>query len=230
MNLYFLVEGRRTEKKIYPKWISHLIPQITKVDFFQDVIQNNYKIFSGFGFPHLLHKHLRASVEEVNESNLYNYFVICLDADEATVEERINEVISFMQNENIILNENVNFKIIVQNKSIESWLLGNSKIYKKNPTTSSIRKLISYYDVSKNDPELMEKMDKFEGSIGDFHFHFLKEYLAERNIIYTKEHPRQVTEKYYLRELIKRTHKTLHLRSFVTFIDFCESIKNEIDN
>jgi len=55
MNVYFLVEGRRTEKKIYPKWLSHLVPELTKVDFFEDVKEFNYKLFSGFGFPHLLH-------------------------------------------------------------------------------------------------------------------------------------------------------------------------------
>ena len=31
MNIYFLVEGRHTEKKIYPEWLKHLIPELKKV-------------------------------------------------------------------------------------------------------------------------------------------------------------------------------------------------------
>ena len=30
MNLYFLVEGK-TEKKVYPQWLSHLIPGLKQV-------------------------------------------------------------------------------------------------------------------------------------------------------------------------------------------------------
>lgn len=30
MNIYFLVEGKRTEMKVYPKWLSILIPNLGK--------------------------------------------------------------------------------------------------------------------------------------------------------------------------------------------------------
>ena len=46
MNLYFLVEGRRTEKKVYPKWLSVLLPQINEVKFPHEITQNNFYIFS----------------------------------------------------------------------------------------------------------------------------------------------------------------------------------------
>lgn len=229
MNVYFLVEGRRTEKKIYPKWLSHLIPELTKVDFFDEVKEFNYKLFSGFGFPHLLHKHLKSSVEEVNESGNYDYFVICLDADEASVHEVISEVKNFMKKENISLIEKTKLVIIVQNKTIESWLLGNPKIYKRNPTKSKyLKQLLVFYNVSLNDPELMLKESEFEGSIGDFHFMYLREYLLERNIAYTKEHPREVTQEYYLKELIRRNADTSHLSSFRFFLDFCQSLRKQI--
>lgn len=229
MNVYFLVEGRRTEKKIYPKWLSHLIPELTKVDFFDDVKEFNYKLFSGFGFPHLLHKHLRSSVEEVNESGNYDYFVICLDADESSVGEMIDEVNNFMEEEGIALIEKTKLVIIVQNKTIESWLLGNQRIYKRNPTKSdTLTQLIAFYNVSTDDPELMLKEDDFEGSVGDFHFLYLREYLRERNISYTKEYPREVTQEYYLNELIKRNTSTSHLASFKYFLDFCKDLRQQI--
>jgi len=229
MNVYFLVEGRRTEKKIYPKWLSHLVPELTKIDFFDDVKEFNYKLFSGFGFPHLLHKHLRSSVEEVNESGNYDYFVICLDADESSVVDRIDEVNNFMGQEGIVLIDKTKFVIIVQNRTIESWLLGNPRIYKRNPTRSKILKqLITYYNVSTHDPELMIEEEDFEGSIGDFHFLYLREYLLERNISYTKEHPREVTEKYFLNKLIERNSDTSHLASFEFFLEFCKDLRKQI--
>lgn len=229
MNVYFLVEGRRTEKKIYPKWLSYLVPELTKVDFFDEVKEFNYKLFSGYGFPHLLDKHLRSSVEEINLSGNYDYFVICLDADELSVGEMIDEVNNFMKKEGIVLIEKTKLVIIVQNKTIESWLLGNPRIYKRNPTKSGILKqLITFYNVSTHDPELMLKEEDFEGSVGDFHFLYLREYLLERNISYTKEFPREVTQEYYLNELIKRNANTSHLASFKYFLDFCKDLRQLI--
>jgi hypothetical protein len=31
MNLYFLVEGQSTEKKVYPAWLSHLLLELNRV-------------------------------------------------------------------------------------------------------------------------------------------------------------------------------------------------------
>jgi hypothetical protein len=29
MNLYFLVEGMQSERKVYPAWLAHLLPELT---------------------------------------------------------------------------------------------------------------------------------------------------------------------------------------------------------
>ncbi|GAL93420.1 MULTISPECIES: hypothetical protein [Microcystis] len=42
MNIYFLVEGRSTEKKLYTAWLTHLIPEIERVDFYDQANHNNY--------------------------------------------------------------------------------------------------------------------------------------------------------------------------------------------
>lgn len=36
MNIYFLVEGRRTERKVYPRWLSVLLPQLAEIRFPHD--------------------------------------------------------------------------------------------------------------------------------------------------------------------------------------------------
>lgn len=58
MNLYFLVEGRRTEAKVYPKWLSHLLPHFSRVERFNEVDDKNYFLISGEGNPSILDVHL----------------------------------------------------------------------------------------------------------------------------------------------------------------------------
>lgn len=229
MNIYFLVEGLRTEMKVYPKWLSYLVPQLSRVQWHHEVIANNYFIFSGNGFPSLLDVHLRKSVEDINDAANFDYFVIYLDADEQSILQRKQEVLDFMSNENIVLNSNVQFEIIVQNRCIETWFLGNPKIFKKNTDNEFLREYISFYDVKSNDPELMEKIPDFVGSTSIFHSSYLQQLLLERKIRYSKNNPQGVIEPYFLEELIKRNQKTGHIQSFQNFLDFCEKLNVELN-
>ncbi len=81
MNLYFLVEGKRTERKVYPKWLSYLLPQFTQVDTFDDVVDKNYFLISGEGYPALLDRHLPNAVRDFNRVPSYSHLVVCLDAE-----------------------------------------------------------------------------------------------------------------------------------------------------
>lgn len=74
MNLYFLVEGL-TEKKVYPKWLSYLLPTFTRVDIPEDASQNNYYLISGGGFPSLLDNHLRSSLDDIEYSGNYDFLI-----------------------------------------------------------------------------------------------------------------------------------------------------------
>jgi len=227
MNIYFLVEGKRTEMKVYPKWLSYLVPELQKVQWHYQAVHNNYCMFSGFGFPSLLNE-LPKAVENVNDAGIFDYFVICLDADEQSVEECKHEILSFMVKESIRLNEKTQFEIIVQNKCLETWFLANPKIFKKNPDSDFLRTCIAFYNVRENDPELMEKPLDFEASTSDFHFNYFKEMLAERNVIYTKKNPQGVVEEYFLKELIERHRSTKHIQTFGYFLQFCEQIRRKI--
>jgi hypothetical protein len=228
MNIYFLVEGKRTEMKVYPKWLSHLIPELQKVKTFNAVTKNNYFIFSGNGFPSLLDNHLRNCIIDINNAGNYDYFVICLDADEQNIEDCKQEILDFMAEENISLNVKTQFKIIVQNKCLETWFLANPKIFKKNPSSDFVRECVEFYNVKEDDPEFMGKLPDFEGSTSVFHSSYLQELLAERNVTYSKTNPKSVTEEYFLRELMLRNKKTNHITSFQHFIQFCEQIRAKI--
>lgn len=37
MNIYFLVEGKRTERKVYPAWLAYLLPELQRVQSYDEV-------------------------------------------------------------------------------------------------------------------------------------------------------------------------------------------------
>ena len=226
MNIYFIVEGRRTEKKVYPAWLSHLIPNLNRVNWAYEASENNYYLFNGDGFPALLHNHLRNSMDEVNDLGNYNYLALILDVDESSIQGRIDEVHLFIKKENLVLN-NTELIIIPQNRCIESWFLGNSKIFKNNPQSNDLSDYVKFYDVKQNDPEKMGVFDDFN-THSQFHAEYCTEFLRERNIRYSKTRPNGVVEKEYLNCLIKRANETSHLDSFKIFLGFCERIKSEM--
>lgn len=227
MNLYIIVEGRRTEKKVYPAWLSYLIPNLSPVNWAYQAVNNNYFLFNGNGFPALLHNHLKNSIEEVNELEKFNYLVLILDVDESSVDNRIKEVNGFLEENNIELNANTELVIIPQNRCIESWFLGNQRVFKQNPQNSDLVQYVQFYNVKINDPEKMGIYPNFN-THSQFHADYCTEFLRERNIRYSKNRPNGVVEKDYLESLILRNEETNHIESFKLFIDFCEKVNSEI--
>jgi len=223
MNIYFLVEGRRTEKKVYPKWLAHLLPNLIEVTDPFGINSDSYYVFNGNGFPSLLDNHLTNSVSDVNEIAKFDYLVICLDSDDETIEHRRNEVLNFIKKNKLKLN-NCEFVIIVQNKCIETWFLGNRKVYSKQPQSAKLRKYNKFFNVQEDNPELMKKLEDF-GTSAQFHEAYLTEMLLEKNIRYTKRNPNGVVEEHYLKELISRQKETNDLLSFKDFLDFCATVK-----
>ncbi len=228
MNIYLLVEGEETELQVYPKWISYIIPELSRVSSFSSVESNSYYIFSGQGIPSI-YNHTINAIKDINSVNKYNYLIIALDAEELPVERRKNKVQEHIENANIKLNENCKLEIIVQNKCMETWFLGNPKVYKRNPQGEIFRIYSAHYNVEINDPELMEKLSEFYRT-AHFHEAYLREMLKEYNIRYRKSRPKEVIEEYYFRELVKRTNNSpKHLKSLSAFIHLFRRIKSEIN-
>ena len=224
MNLYFLVEGK-TERKVYPQWLSYLLPDtFSRVNAAKQATRNNYYLISGGGYPSILDNHLRNAVEDVNQCNNYDWLILIIDADEMSVQDKINEVESFINTKNIVLTSNCALKIIVQKCCIETWFLGNRKVYKQNPHLSELGNFSNFYNVHQNDPELMTKPNSYQGSLGDYHFEYLKQMLLEKHIRYSKTNPSHVVENKYVSQLKKRVSETDHLPSLNEFFNFCEAI------
>ena len=226
MNLYFLVEGKRTEPKVYPKWLSYLVPDLVQVRFPDQAVKNSYYLFSGKGYPSILDNHLVNSIADVNSFGNYDYLVMCIDADEVSVHERRTEVEKFISDNALELKGSTKFILIIQNRCIETWCLGNKRVFKNNPKSPTLVEYINFYNVRANDPELMGSFD-FE-THAQFHEDYLSEMLLERNIRYTKKNPNGVTDEAYLNELILRANSSPHIETFKDFLDFCAVIRSNI--
>ena len=228
MNLYFLVEGMQSERKVYPAWLSHLLPELTRVQSYDEVNEKNYYLISGEGYPSL-YDFIPPSIEEINLSGKYNYFVVCLDAEENTVAQRHAEIYGFLNQEKLEL-KNAEIVLIVQNRCWETWLLGNRKIYSKQPQYQPLLDYTKYYNVSVDCPEKMGKYLDFN-THAQFHGAYLRALFEAKNITYSKKRPGDVLKPFYLEQLLTRIEfQPEQLTTFRHFIDFCNILKSKLPN
>lgn len=227
MNLYLIVEGEETEMMLYPRWIQYFIPELTRVDNFQDVTENSYYLFSGQGIPSI-YNHVVNAIKDVNKLDKYDYLVVVLDADEITIEQRKQKVLDKINESKISLTETCVLEIIVQSRAIETWFLGNRSVYKRNPQGDKFKLYSRYYNVEINDPEQMETSFGFK-RVAHFHESYLREMLKEYNVRYRKSKPGDILEDYYLEELINRTNENKdHLLSLSHCFNVLKKIKSKI--
>jgi hypothetical protein len=242
MNFYFVFEGK-TEPVIYKKWLSVLLPELTEVNSFDSVQKNHYYYVSNMGYPDCFRTVAKA-IQDINLYPFYDYLLLFIDADELSIEEKLNESNQKIA-EHLALEPfkslpiNCHLKIIVQNVCIETWFLGNRKFFVRNPISELLRKYIDYYDVSINNPEnLAEKFQQNEEGSNQifgystkalFHESYLKEIFKERlGFSYHKSKPKEVQEAYFLEQLLARVSENpTHLLSFQDFVNFCSRVSNK---
>lgn len=250
MNFYFVFEGK-TEPIVYKKWLSVLLPDLTEVDSFDAVNQNNYYYESDMGVPSCYRVAANA-IQEINDFPKYNYLVLFTDADRFTVAEKKTEADEQIKSELKdkpfkTLPENCQLEIIVQKVCIETWFLGNRDFFVRHPQhNATLKQYIAYFDVSKSNPEdLASGFVQDEENTKDifgyktkalFHEGYLREIFKERSsasnksFSYHKSKPMEVQEKYYLAQLIARIEAhSDHLLSFQEFIKFCLKIKGQLN-
>jgi len=224
VNIYFLVEGK-TERRVYPKWISHFAPILSRINCPSDVVENNYFLISGGGFPSILDNHFNDSVSDINSIGNYDFLVLIIDTDNVSGEQKMEEVHEFINTNNILL-INCELVIIPQVVCMETWFLGNRRIYARNSSSIDISFYSEHYDVSNNDPELMSIPSNYSGTIGEFHYNYLKAMLREKNIRYNKTSTKDVGESYYINELEARLkHDTNSLNSMRYLFSFLKQIQ-----
>lgn len=231
MNLYILVEGKCTEYKLYPAWISYLAPRLARVQQFDEITENSYYIVSGYGLPSLIKNHLPNAIKDVAACGRYDYLVVGLDAEEFSVRRRMEQVQEVIE-ENYDLIKDTQVKILVQNRCIESWMLGNRDLFVDRPRRKKLREYAKFYNVKHRDPESMpgyiprRNFMPLFSTIARFHTDYLQEIFKERNMFYAKRNPKFAAKPQFIAELINRMKaKPDQLETFRQFVEFFTSLR-----
>lgn len=241
MNLLFLVEGEKTEPKVYKAWLQHIFPSLTFVIRPEDMTTNTCRIVAGNGYPNMVstpklnsgYSRLEALLIDIQKYNNVNHFFICVDSEEESYTSRYNEV--KLKLESFISIHNIGtlkteIHIIIQHCCIETWALGNAEIPSQYTSTKSSTLLAdfqAYYNVLVDDPEGMlccPTVQNFSTK-AKFHERYLKEYFKEFGLSYSKKNPKFIEEKKYLDALQKRCQSTSHLSSLKLLLDIWNSIE-----
>lgn len=218
MNLFFLVEGRRTEAKVYDAWIKHVFPHLRQVKDISDFTTDNYRIFSGNGYPQY-RKRLEQAFLEIIDHPVVDHFFLCLDSEELEYEARMAEVRQVVNEiaEKTAIHRKLHrlqAHIVVQHCCIETWFLGHQKMMRQAGMSPELAKMKQFYDVRQNDPELMGKPAGYV-TRASYHEAYLKEMLREHDMTYSKEQPGAVCTRHYLDALRERCETTGHLGSLL---------------
>jgi hypothetical protein len=216
MNYYIVVEGKSGERKVYPKWIQILNPDLTQVYSLADISSNNYYLISGNGYPQYL-KIVDRAVEDCAANKAVDRLVIAVDAEDFSYQEKEREVVGRIA-ERL---DPQRVCIVVQYPCFESWALGNRIVFRRKPVDSTLRRYLRFYDVRTNDPESLPALQEESLNKCQFAFVYLKRILNDRypNLTYTKSNPKVVEHPKYFEQIRRRLHETRHIRSFGPFLD-----------
>lgn len=231
MNLYFLVEGRQTEKKVYQSWIGHVFSHLKKADLIEEVRRDAYRLIPVEGNTNRV-DNIERALKEINQHNTtaaengaepFDHLFVCLDAEEVDLEAKVAQIEALVAGRV----KPTQCHAVVHNCCIETWFLGNRQVMKRNPQSQRLRVWKAFYDVSKQCPESMECHPDFRLR-ADFHLEYLKEMLRERGLNYSKSLPRPVQESSYLLALVERHEKTGHIASFGHLVEEWRAIGGAI--
>ncbi|MCU6406609.1 RloB family protein [Enterobacter quasiroggenkampii] len=211
-----LVEGRQTERKVYPLWLELLSPHMNKIDSPSNAVENNFFLISGEGYPKLLDVALKNCLIDIQSSGKYDSFWIVLDTDGEDMQERGDDILNRIASSGINIGD-CSVEIIFQNPCIETWGLGNKSIFSKNQLHGNLNDCYHFYDVSANDPELMAKPRDYNGTIANFHEFYLKAMFNQVNMNYSKARPHALSDKNTVEGMISRINEGEHLGTFKKF-------------
>lgn len=223
MSFYLMVEGRATEPKVYPSWISYLAPHYKQVKDHTLAADNNYYLFSAMGYPSILDDIL-PSILDIKECGLFSHLIVCVDCDNEEYAERYREVeeviTKALKKEKMT---SLEYHIIIQNRCFETWLLGNRRLFPRQPQNPLFLEFLRFYNVMLNDPEEMPCFGGYN-SISQFHHDYFKKMVKEKRERYSKNNPALCQSETFFGELQSRIKNTPHLESFKNFVDLMKNI------
>lgn len=209
MNILFVVEGKRTEKRIYKKWIRYVQSSLEFVPTITDLTENNFTIISGGGYPGYFEV-IKNSIHDVNRQNNIDYLFICIDSEEFSFSGKFRQMEEFIEKECPPVNSRL--VLIIQNHCIETWLMGNKKINLSAAQNQELREYRDFHNVNTLDPEDLVSIDN--RTIAQFTLDYLVLMLREKGLSYSKSNVSTVSNKSYFNQLVKRFEGHNHIKSF----------------
>ena len=95
MNLYVVVEGKRTEPILYRKWLPQLLPGFREIQRIEDALDHasgdSFFLVAGHGYPSYM-KRIQNAVKDCVAIRKPFHLVVCVDAEDVSIEEKFSEI------------------------------------------------------------------------------------------------------------------------------------------
>jgi hypothetical protein len=147
--------------------------------------------------------------------------------DEEDAPARIKKATEHLQKKGIRL-KSAELVYCLQDACIETWFLGNRTVFKRNPGNKTLSEFIQFYDVYRDDPELMYKPPKYNGERQQFHKHYWKLIARERRMRYRETSPGATASVAFLESLQSRVKDSRHLPALTRFLGFWMDLEDQL--
>jgi len=224
MKLYFLLEDQKSFMKVLPSWLEKCLPKYKQVYTADDLSDNSYLIESGYGYPNIRNVLINKLKMFSEGDTRPDCIAVLYDVDDWS-EGKISGVRSVFDNIFISSGLDIDYRLLPISRCFETWLLGNREMFPKE-MDENFRKYASFYDVSKDDPEIMMCPEDYEETVSIYHYSYLQCMLKlSTGRKYRKGSPGIVANGEYLDSLINRIEDTKDMDSFRGFILFLRDLK-----
>lgn len=215
MNIYVVTEGM-VEASVFSSWIPFINQNLSEVDYINEVDIDNFLIITARGFPNYYNV-IEEAISDVNENVEFNRLVISVDSEDLSLKEKNQEIEEFILTKEC----RVDIRIVIQHFCFETWALGNRRAIRPNPKSLKLRQYINYFNVRRNDPELLPPKHDEGLNRAKFAEKYLRLALNDkfRNLTYSKRNPQAVMHNKYFGQVKSRYEETGHISSFGSFLD-----------
>lgn len=224
MSLYVVVEGRRTEPKLYRAWLPFLFPGIVQAARIEDATSGHFFLVAGHGYPSYLTRIRNAVADIQMAESPFTHLLVCVDAEEESHDDRLGEISDVIEDADCP----IDYTVIVADCCIETWLLGNQKFIKRSPEDPRLREYLQHFDVKVEDPELIPKLPPHRTRAA-LCVDYLKATFRERGLAYSKHDPAPATTRPYFQALRDRARPAPegpgHLRSFARLLELRDKVQ-----
>ena len=175
MNIYVVGEGDVAEKQVYEKWIPFVNPNLSYVDSIFDITDNHFSIISGGGYPNYKDV-VKYAIEDVNKHGNIDRLVIAIDSEEMSYDEKYDEIVKHTKQ----FHCKADIHTVIQHFCIETWALGNRKVFSSRPQCRTLIEYKKIYDVKDNDPEMLPALRQEELNRAQFAEKYLRRIFQDK--------------------------------------------------